>query len=221
MSYHFDMTFYTASDRLSAFSLTQELANAFVSLDNAKRHLRQTLPRAISRYNSLSGNFTKPFDPDDGAFRQWLEAWVSGAFHVHAVYWSEYNLLGVLGNVPEIIYGTPSIPFQDSTDQDYDLDIWPKLDFFQDIIRKYSEMSDEKVIQKRHGDDLKYFSDPDPAYSRRSLVYEKIFELLDLDNWLYDRRGNFERIAMNGLTTTDIATELNLMAILIAKKTNI
>ncbi len=220
MSYHFDMTFYTAPDRLSAFSQTQELANLFVSLDNAKVHLRQTLPFAISQYNSLSGNFKKPFDPDDGAFRQWLDTWVRSAFHVHSVYWPELHLLGVLGNVPEVVFGTHPIPFQNSTDQDYDLDIWPNLDFFTDIIKKYSDMSDKEVLQERYGEDVPY-SKPVADYSRLSLVYEKVFEALDLDSWLYDRRGNFERISMNGLTTTDLTTQMSLMATVIAKTINI
>ena len=40
-------------------------------------------------------------------------------------------------------------------------------------------------------------------YVRRSAVYKSIFNVLDLDNWLYERDGHFERIRMSGLTSVE------------------
>ena len=58
----------------------------------------------------------------------------------------------------------------------------------------------------------------DTEYARRSLIYDRIFDALDLKNWLYGREGRFERICMSGIKTSEQADELYRMAVAFAHK---
>lgn len=126
-------------------------------------------------------------------------------FQIRFVYWPQHKLLAMCGdNYPkavESLFG-PQINFQNATDQDYEIDTWDQnIPIFGAIIDGISKAGDETIRSLLGYDEDETFSDED--YARRSAVYKAIFKALDLDNWLYGRDGQFERIKMSGLTSQE------------------
>ena len=72
-----------------------------------------------------------------------------------------------------------TIQFQNSSDQDYDFEEWKGIQYFEDVVEKWKNATDEKVkedYKRRRNEDwtLKYCSNLD--YYRRSFVYEDIWD---------------------------------------------
>ena len=132
------------------------------------------------------------------------EMWIQDIFQLRFVYWAQYHLLALCGDdYPDAVTNLlgPSVGFQNSTDQDYELSTWAvTIPLFQKIISE----------TPKEGGSL--FEDCDDGlpegYAYRSTVYHEIFDALDLDNWLYGRDGQFERIRMSGLTSTEKIHEI-------------
>lgn len=214
MSYEFQMQFTKAESKFEAYTFLHTLSSALTTTNNAHTNLNNLLPYAISRFDY----FGRKFDPCDSVCRLWLQEWIRGAFEVRSVYWPEHRLLGILGgNYGHVMDMSSPVMFQNGTDQDYSLEYWPKLDVFQDIIAQVRTIPDAEVLRELWGEDAAELSD-DVEYARRSLIYDRVFDALDLDNWLYGRNGRFERMCMSGIETREKEHEIYESAIVLSKK---
>lgn len=103
------------------------------------------------------------------------------------IYWKELELLGIIGNTNNGV----CVQFQNSTDQDYPFTDYKGIDCFSPIVEKYKNMSNEditKAYKKEYGND----PDIDIEYYRRSFCYDEIFDLLELNSFLYDKENFLE-----------------------------
>lgn len=138
------------------------------------------------------------------------EYWLFSLFNISCVYWKEYNLLGVSGYDYECLVDIfpTHIGFQNSCDQDYDYEEWGDLiDIFnqkRDFI-KNCNVDDILNIMNNKYKDSHYSKEEileDLEYYKKTALYEEIFNLLDLDNWLYDKPSDkFNRIYINALNS--------------------
>lgn len=153
---------------------------------------------------------------EDYITRSFDIAYLYQLFNFPFVYWKQYNLLALRG----YFYGTEveklfkkHVCFQNSTDQDYDYDVWSGIVDFDIAIWKAKSTSNDELIKKykeEFGDD----EEPeDIEYYRRTYLYDMIYKSLDLDNWLYGADGKFERITINGIP--NIETQIKLYSELI------
>lgn len=200
MSYYFTMAFATVQDRNSAFELCQKTVNLLSEKPQVQEH-------AKNMYQSFKMRcFYEGVKLEDGELGNFLrDMWVQDVFQVRFVYWPQHKLLALCGdNYPKAVKSLfgPQIQFQNAVDQDYEVDTWdPNVSIFGAIIDGISKAGDETIRSLLGYDEDETFGDED--YARRSAVYKAIFKVLDLDNWLYGRDGQFERIKMSGLTSQE------------------
>lgn len=114
--------------------------------------------------------------------------WLYKLFTFDFIYWQEENLVALSGyQYPDAVKNLfdTQFGFQNSTDQDYDLELWnDKIDVF-----------------KRNKETIN--SDPNEE-STKTALYEKIFCELCLDEWLYDKKcDTFQRISLCALDSEE------------------
>ena len=136
------------------------------------------------------------------------EYWLFSLFNISCVYWKEYNLLGVCGYDYECLVDIfpTHIEFQNSCDQDYDYEDWGNLiDIFnqkRDFVKNCNVDDILKILNKKSNYYSKEEILEDLEYFKRTALYEEIFSLLDLNNWLYDNSSNkFNRLYVNALNS--------------------
>ena len=95
--------------------------------------------------------------------------------------------------------GFSHIDFQNSCDVDYDFSYWGTIPIFKKIIKQYknattydlySEYKSTKTLEELY-EDLDYYT--------KSMVYHKIFEILDLENYLCGKEGNYQRFHLSSI----------------------
>lgn len=98
-------------------------------------------------------------------------SWVKQVFTYRYFYLEKYNLLGIYG-LPDVVHDLfdDTIYFQNSTDQDYDLDIWNKIKLFKNVADKWKNCTNNYIIQTQDCDE-----DDDIEYNRRSGCYSEIW----------------------------------------------
>ena len=190
MSYQFNMAFTTVDDKASAYSLCQQTVSTLCEQEIAVKY-------AIEKYKQTRWFILGRRWPDP----EKLDLWVTSIFEMSFVYWEHHNLLALVWSYPEEVskrFG-PSIFFQDSIDQNYAFDVWDdNIPIFNEVKASVARLSKEDVFALIGCS----ASNQNPAkeeYWRKTLVYRKILQALDLENWIYGRAGRFERIRMTGL----------------------
>lgn len=100
-------------------------------------------------------------------------SWVRQVFTYRYFYLKEYNLLGIYG-IPSCVRNMfdDTIYFQNSTDQDYDLSTWNKINLFQRISEKWNNCTDDYIVRTLELDDDQK---DDIEYFRRSSCYDEIW----------------------------------------------
>lgn len=100
-------------------------------------------------------------------------SWVKQVFTYRYFYLKEYNLLGIYGlpnSVQDLFDDT--IYFQNSTDQDYDLSTWNKINLFQHISEKWNNCTNDYIVSTLELDDDQK---DNIEYFRRSGCYDEIW----------------------------------------------
>lgn len=102
------------------------------------------------------------------------DSWVRQVFTYRYFYLEDCCLLGVYG-LPNSVQNLfdDTIYFQNSTDQDYDLSTWKKINLFQRISEKWNNFTDDYIVSaleldEDQKDDIEYF--------RRSGCYSEIWD---------------------------------------------
>lgn len=131
--------------------------------------------------------------------------WIRSAFTMRFIYWPQEHLVGLSGyTYPDKVKSMfdTHFCFQNSTDQNYEFEEWSsainmfdrnKMDFMSKNIETlyYQGYIDQNWYDL---DDLK----DSPDYYKRSCLYDKIYNDLKLDDWLWERpNSSFVSLKVN------------------------
>ena len=116
------------------------------------------------------------------------EAWAKSAvFTMRFFYLAEHSLLGVFGVPSEVVEIFDAvIYFQNSTDQDYEIDEWKGVPIFEQIAERWNASTDEEVRRKYYedyGDDEDELDDLSLDYFRRTFAYKEIWGMCEDYMW--------------------------------------
>lgn len=112
---------------------------------------------------------------------------------VRVFYWKEHQLLGVSTTTELSEY--QRIDFQNGTDQDYDPMTWPNLPLFLNVIKEVERMADTEVFKE-----FPWCWEIGIDYARRSLIYKRVYSLLDLESWEMDQESKvYSTFSIKGL----------------------
>lgn len=138
--------------------------------------------------------------------------WLYRLFSIRILYWKDKNLMGIQGELPKKTKEKlKTFYFQNSTDQDYDYEEWKGIQYFENIVnevKSYKE-NDLKVLTSFEFND---FNDAAIEYCKKSLIYKKIYEDLELDEWLYhayEHNGDFELFSINPIVSYEQSIQLS------------
>ena len=126
------------------------------------------------------------------------------------VYWDSQKILGLEIDNPEANglgeFFDHSIYFQNSTDQDYDIDVWPtSCPWFSEIVANHSSITVQGLLKKErwNGTTAKDMEE-NFLYYVRSDIYGDVYSGLCLNNWLYGEEDRtFRRFSMAALQSTE------------------
>ena len=193
MSYGFDMFFKECKPE-DVLDTCLDIVKRIIN--NPDKHIRSSiyyLPSIRHNINAYPGD----------------ELWLYSLFNFKFVYWSQFNLLGLccrdFGDAEKDF--NKHVYFQNSCDQDYEYEDWPDIKCFSDIIFQVVNMSIKQLVANFDSYTIEEIS-RDINYYKRCLVYSEIYDTLDLDNWLYGHDGNFKRITINGIESSEVKYKL-------------
>ena len=153
------------------------------------------------------------------------EYWLDTLFSLNFVYWDDINLLGLSGyeypcEIRKMF--TTHVTFQNSTDQDYEYDDWnDKIDVFKECKQYVEKLSDSDIAGLFNEDSLAdddiaglfnedSLADDDLDYYRKTCLYNKIYEKLSLEDWLYDNYSDsFKRFKINAIDSSEKKFNIN------------
>jgi len=153
--------------------------------------------------------------------------WLYSLFSIRFLYWKDKELLGIMGCLPKNIKkNLTSIPFQNSTDQDYEYKSWAGITYFENVVEEVQNMNLTNMIDAYNSiskvyltnSDIKNNEDSDVNYYKRSLVYKKIYDGLNLDKWQNYQDGNYKQYTMNSISNDWILFELYAYMKLVLKE---
>lgn len=156
-------------------------------------------------------------DVSDKEYRvNWREAdrnWLYQLFSINLVYWEKYSLLGIVGTIPEAVRNRlTTIEFQNSTDQNYDYDSWHGINYFEAIVKKIMQADAKTVaLYLNQGNSIDYDEEDikkDIEYYRKTAIYDVIYKTLELHEWLWKRKGNFNSFCLQAINSQDVFFEL-------------
>lgn len=135
------------------------------------------------------------------------EYWLNTLFTSRFVYWPDYDLLGVSGyklpgEIENLFDGHFS--FQNSSDQDYDYEMWPTgIRQFKARIDRIKNADDSTLyecVDKYMGEYTMEEIKADPEYFKKVCIYDMIYEDLQLDDWLYNHDNpTFYQLSINAI----------------------
>lgn len=196
MSYSFGMFFMECKPEevlCKCLEITKKITDEPTKLLDANRLYLPSYKYQISSENE--------FLNAKGIFDQ---MWLYQLFNFRFVYWKDYQLLGLCGydyNVkPDFKL---HVEFQNSCDQNYEYSTWQGITCFETVISEVESMTLEQILNA-YGDGYSIEEiETDLPYYKKSLIYKRIYDMLNLDSWLWGTEGNFQRITMNGIDTTE------------------
>lgn len=131
-------------------------------------------------------------------------------FTLDFVYFHKAKLLALVGyRYPKANnFFKKHVGFQNCCDQDYERDAWEGIKFFETIWDECNTMTPEEVLAYENKDCIDYTLEKIVEmldYHKRSIAYEKIYDCLHLDDWLYGKSDEtFTRFSMNVITSQEM-----------------
>ena len=179
MSYGFSMAFTPCNSFERALMIGAQCSDLLRKPENTKHLINDNLIFLPSlRYH----DDVNPFS--DGN-------WLHRFFTMRFVYWDSQKILGLVIDNPEANglgeFFDHSIYFQNSTDQDYDIDVWPtSCPWFSEIVANHSSITVQGLLKKErwNGTTAKDMEE-NFLYYVRSDIYGDVYSGLCLNNWLY------------------------------------
>lgn len=124
------------------------------------------------------------------------DKWLNNLFSLKIFYWKEYNLIGVTSPLTRLD-GFKYIDFQDSADQDYELEYWKGIHMFEEVVEQEKTLTID-MLKK----DTYYEDGDDKDYYHRTWIYNTIWKKLDLDAWCY-RDGKSDVVKITKINLID------------------
>lgn len=185
MSYRFELSFKQATSREEAMDLGVRFSRAIVQAPYADELIHDNICYAAIQCK----------DDDSGNYKS-LRGWLSELFKVRVLYWPKYQLAAIIGaSWPKQLmeeFGLRAHEFQDGTDQDYEMGSWPDMEPFRSLKAEVEAAPVESFLPYF---DLKDIEE-DESYVRCSVLYDKIYEALDLLSWETEAQTDaFEEMA--------------------------
>lgn len=125
------------------------------------------------------------------------------AFTVKFLYWKKFKLLAIVGPIDDNNYY--NVEFYNNTDQDVELSTWSCLQVEADCRKLFNDIIQSTVNETNLADVLKEYEDfeeSDLEYKKRSYVYNKIEQLLEIKRYLYDSDADID-VFLFGPNLTD------------------
>lgn len=200
MSYGFDMSFTSANTLGDAMVK----ANEFVSAISKPAVIKDMLEKEKYYIPSLRFFSDDEFSVTDRERAQALDdAWLQRFLSVRFVYWPAAKLLGLVGAMwtNQKAFFPDSVYFQNSCDQDYDLDSWPVLPFFDEIVKRHRNVTAQELLRNGRWNDYTLEElNKDLDYYARTDTYAQIYSMLGLDDWLWGHSNDsFVRFTLSAL----------------------
>lgn len=191
MSYAFQMTFLEVPKN-EILSVCTEIVNR--NWENGSQILEDNLVYIPSVRNFCHQDVSVK----DYRRSPWKEAdrfWLKNLFQIEFLYWEKYGLLGVCGvDLPEISRKSVQVYFQNSTYQNYECKTWNGISIFEQVVKEIQTLSDAEILHIAESCDDD--DELDAEYYRQTTVYHKIYEMLDLESWLWQRNGSMLKFMM-------------------------
>lgn len=116
------------------------------------------------------------------------------------LHWPKYQLAAIIGGSwPQQLmeeFGLQAHEFQDGSDQDYEMDSWPDMEPFRSLKAEVEAAPVESFLPYFDLDEI----EEDETYVRCSVLYDKIYEALDLLSWETEAQTDaFEEMAFTGI----------------------
>jgi hypothetical protein len=204
MSYGFEMGFCSASSFPKALEKAQKVVQILGEFNSATKYIEENLIYSPVRRGPS-------FSKEDADYRKTklyarlaTDNWVRSMLAFRFVYFEDLKLLGMLWDhryPKELKKIFKTVYFQNSCDQDYERDDWNKIKPFVEI---YDECM--KLDASTFCDEFTTLEDVEKSldYYRRTAAYDKIFEVLNLDKWLYGNPApNLKRFSLNAIEISE------------------
>lgn len=215
MSYYFEMCFWPAETLAEALGKAHSMVASASNTQLMQQRIKDEYFFAPSnRYLISKENMGLAYCAD--------ENWLYRLFNVRFVYFQHQKLLALVGQSSQLgLSSEKNVSFQNSCDQDYDFSHWPTgIPFFESCIREFTSLLDMNedsclsfLVEKgflRESD----LSDWEKSweskeYYVKSSLYRKIWDELELSDWLWGRENPaFVRFSMNMIQTSEEMTNL-------------
>lgn len=185
--------FHIIKDVESVEDAVNKINNFFKTL-NKEEYVENFMNYLSSLF--LDEKITK-LDFFDKKIQNLLKTFIKEISRFKFVYWSDHKILGLVSlnyswkysNIDFIRY----IEFQNSTDNDYDLDTWKNISPGIDkIVNTYKDMSNDDLMKKFEEVYKSPYtaSDVNLEYYRRTFIYDDIEKELDVTNYIYNKKSN-------------------------------
>lgn len=157
------------------------------------------------------------------------EYWLDTIFSLRFVYWKDKKLLGLLGyDYPKELIGLFDchVGFQNSTDQDYEYEIWSdKITFFKELKDRFSNITVEELLSYYNNDSYTSYTKEEIEncldYYKKTFLYDQIYKELDLSNWLYGHNSDkFKRYTINSIDCIEKKLDIQRELKVLLKKLN-
>ncbi|WP_097006703.1 hypothetical protein [Lacrimispora amygdalina] len=166
---------------------------------------------------------------EESEYREnWREAdrnWLYNLFSNKFVYWPDKGLVGAVGNFPsKIEKDLVTIEFQNSTDQNYDYEYWSGISYFEEITKLLKTGTTECILSHLNKGSVSaacYTLEEiteDIDYYKKSAVYNSIYNSLDLDNWLWNKKGDFRSFSIQAINSSEEHFQLTRKLEIVRKK---
>lgn len=199
MSYHFELSFKHVSSREEAMDLGVRFSRALAQVPYADERIHDNI-----RYAAMQCK-----DDDPGSYKS-LRGWLSELFKVRVLYWPKYQLAAIIGSSwPKQLmeeFGLQAHEFQDGSNQNYEMGSWPDAEPFRSLKVEVETALTESFLTYFDLDKIK----SDETYVRSSVLYDKVYEALDLLSWETEAQTEaYEQMAFSGIYQ---ATQMVILA---------
>jgi len=191
MSYAFQMTFLEVPKE-KVMSVCTKVVNQ--QWKNSDKILEENLVFIPSVRNCCQQDISVK-DYNISPWKETDRFWLKNLFLIEFLYWEQYGLLGILGaDLSKLSGKSIQIYFQNSTDQNYEYKEWNGISAFEEVVKEICTLPDteiRKIVSCCDDED-----ELDMEYYRKTAVYQKIYDMLDLKSWLWQRNGKMLNFTM-------------------------
>ena len=190
MSYRFTMNFKKVNSELEAIKIINKIQNRLLVKENFEKFIDDNFLYYVQKLRLLDIEIKNV-----GKIKYFnqIQDMIELSTKIPFCYWANYKLLGVVGEGETDIGFDKTIFFQNSSDQDYPYSNFEGL--CVDIDNEIKKAKTMSVEELSHNTDYDVESiEGDIDYYRRTYIYDYVYKLLDLDNFLWRKEFKKENM---------------------------